>query len=325
MHVFETPRDLYEAESISPERPLNCLESVVHVNEGGIVYDYCWFPLMNSNDAATCCWLATRQNEPIQLWDAYYGDLRCSYRGYNAVDEVESALSVTFSHDGSEVIGGYKKTLKIFKTNVPGRDYESIPISSPASAIACNSEDNVVAVGSWSSSITLLDIREPKYGDICQINQHRGGITYLRFLHGRNQLISGARKDNQLMLWDLRHIAEPVQTAQFTRLVNTNQRIYFDISSDTNWLMSGDTSGIIHAWNLNDLSAVQEQTYSVHRDCCNGVSLHPTKAILATSSGQHHFELSDMNDVDNNNEGRIKMPRENSLILWWCGKTQVTV
>lgn len=54
MHVFETPRDLYEAESISPERPLDCLQSAVHIKEGGTVYDYCWFPFMNSSDAATC-------------------------------------------------------------------------------------------------------------------------------------------------------------------------------------------------------------------------------------------------------------------------------
>lgn len=54
MHVFETPRDLYSAESVSAERPLDCLQSAVHIKEGGIVYDYCWFPFMNSNDPTTC-------------------------------------------------------------------------------------------------------------------------------------------------------------------------------------------------------------------------------------------------------------------------------
>lgn len=54
MHVFETPRDLYSAETVSADRPLDCLQSVVHVKEGGIVYDYCWFPFMNSGDPATC-------------------------------------------------------------------------------------------------------------------------------------------------------------------------------------------------------------------------------------------------------------------------------
>lgn len=186
--------------------------------------------------------------------------MRCSYRGYNAVDEVESALSVCFSNDGCQLIGGYKKNLKVFKTDVPGREYHAISIASPASALACNTEDSVIAVGSWSANITLLDIRASEYGDICQMNEHRGGITYLRFISGRNLLISGARKDNQLLLWDLRRISEPVVSGRFTRIVNTNQRIYFDISSDQKWLTSGDTSGIIHAWNLNDMSAVQEQT-----------------------------------------------------------------
>lgn len=197
------------------------------------------------------------------MWDAYYGDLRGSYRGYNAVDEVESALSVTFSNDGTEVIGGYKKNLKVFKTDVPSREYSSIPIASPASALACNTVDSVIAVGSWSSSITLLDLRLSKYGDICQMNEHRGGVTYLRFLSGKNLLVSGARKDNQLLVWDLRRITEPIVVGQFTRVVNTNQRIYYDISSDQTWLASGDTNGVIHAWNLNDLSAVQEQTVSI--------------------------------------------------------------
>lgn len=54
MHVFETPRDLYSADSVSSNRPLDCLQSAVHIKEGGIVYDCCWFPFMNSNDPATC-------------------------------------------------------------------------------------------------------------------------------------------------------------------------------------------------------------------------------------------------------------------------------
>lgn len=54
MHVFETPSDLYGTDAVSPDRPLDCLQSAVHIKEGGIVYDYCWFPFMNSSDPATC-------------------------------------------------------------------------------------------------------------------------------------------------------------------------------------------------------------------------------------------------------------------------------
>lgn len=54
MHVIEMPRDLYEYERIPQDRPLDVLQSAVHVKEGGLVYDYCWYPFMNSNVPTTC-------------------------------------------------------------------------------------------------------------------------------------------------------------------------------------------------------------------------------------------------------------------------------
>lgn len=48
------------------------------------------------------------------MWDAFDGSLRCSYRGFNAVDEMEPAISVTFSSDSNRIIAGYKKALRTF-------------------------------------------------------------------------------------------------------------------------------------------------------------------------------------------------------------------
>lgn len=48
------------------------------------------------------------------MWDAFDGSLRCSYRGFNAVDEVEPAISVTFTPDGRQIIAGYRKCLRTF-------------------------------------------------------------------------------------------------------------------------------------------------------------------------------------------------------------------
>lgn len=195
------------------------------------------------------------------MWDAYKGNLRCSYRGYNAVDEVESALSVTFSFDGSDVIGGYKNSLRIFKTDVPGRDYNSISIKSPASALAVNPTDNTISVGSWTGSISLIDARNSNAENIGQSVMHKGGITYLKFLPRRNQLLSGARKDGHLFIWDLRQLNEPI--LELKRTVHTNQRIYFDVNADENWIVSGDTMGIMHAWNINDFSIIEELTVKI--------------------------------------------------------------
>lgn len=54
--------------------------------------------------------------------------------------------------------------------------------------------------------------------------------------------------------------------------------------------------------------------YNLHHDCCNGVSLHPSRPILATASGQHHFI-----GVDKDIALKSSAVQENSLIFWWCG------
>lgn len=36
----------------------------------------------------------------------------------------------------------------------------------------------------------------------------------------------------------------------------------------------------------------------LHRDCINGVSFHPKEAVLVTSSGQRHFDRTDIMSDD---------------------------
>ncbi|VEN39279.1 unnamed protein product [Callosobruchus maculatus] len=54
MHVMELPSDLYTGETILTSRPITGLVPAVSVPEGGLIYDYCWYPGMNSANPATC-------------------------------------------------------------------------------------------------------------------------------------------------------------------------------------------------------------------------------------------------------------------------------
>lgn len=54
MHVIELPSDLYAVGAVNDDRQINILESAVHVAEGGLVYDYRWYPNMSSQDPTTC-------------------------------------------------------------------------------------------------------------------------------------------------------------------------------------------------------------------------------------------------------------------------------
>lgn len=56
VHVTELPKDLYFG-SVSADRSIDVLDSVIHVKESGLVYDFCWYPHMNSNIPDTCWWV----------------------------------------------------------------------------------------------------------------------------------------------------------------------------------------------------------------------------------------------------------------------------
>ena len=93
-------------------------------------------------------WVSSGHEGPIHVWDAFTGNLRCSYRGYNNVDQLEAAISVTFSIDGQSIFCGYKKNVKIFSTSRPGREYVEYAVTHPASCITVSSaQPGVLAIG----------------------------------------------------------------------------------------------------------------------------------------------------------------------------------
>lgn len=337
MHVFELPADMYEAQEVSPQRPVNLLDSAVHVRETTLVYDYKWYPGMHSSMPETSVWIASRQHEPIQMWDAYTGKLRCSYKGYNAVDEVEAALSLTWSVDGGFIYGGYKKSIKTFDVKAPGREISLFPTKVTASCMTiCAPLPNLLIFGSWSRTITALSTNSQQtiaVGNNSRECSHNAGVTWLKFIPRTNLFASGGRKDNKLILWDIRNLQKPFHVLE--RKCDTNQRMYFDASPFGEWIATGNTDGVVRVWNLREIDAVgrsyRKYDFPLHRDCCNGVSFHPTRPIVATTSGQFHpttngadYSVSSPIVDDDDQQSADKPTRdsspENSLTLWWIGK-----
>lgn len=156
------------------------------------------------------------------MFDAFNGSHKGSFRGYDNADELEAALSVTFSADGQKIFAGYKKSIKVFDTNIPGRDYKVFNLKTSVSCIATNYyQESLLAVGSWNKSIKLLDVRNLKANPSDEMILHKGGVTYLKFSRDGSLLVSGARKDNNMFCWDLRMLDEPLHTLE--RRVENNQ------------------------------------------------------------------------------------------------------
>ncbi|XP_050308724.1 telomerase Cajal body protein 1 homolog isoform X1 [Anthonomus grandis grandis] len=315
MNVFELPPDLYSCESLEHARTIVALNPAISVSESGLIYDYNWYPGMNSGNPATCCWISSGHQGPIHLWDAFTGDLRCSYRGYNAVDELESAMCVSFSADGQNVFCGYRKNVKIFATGRPGREYVEYPITHQASClVASQAQPGVVAIGNVKNTIELVSQSDGTFRSLCKLQGHKGGITSMAFSYDGFRLYSGARKDKELICWDLRVPGRPMFI--LTRECTTNQKIDIDLSMDNKWLVSGGSDGKVQIWNVTETHypSVHMQM-QLHSDSCNGVSLHPYKPILATSSGQHHA-------IDPLHHTRQTHSYENALCMWWVGPQQ---
>jgi WD40 repeat protein len=69
--------------------------------------------------------LGAFSDQPVHLYDAYTGDVRATYRSFNALDEMESPAVVEFSDDGQKILcSGFRtdRTIHIFETAIPGRE-----------------------------------------------------------------------------------------------------------------------------------------------------------------------------------------------------------
>ncbi|KAF9084879.1 Telomerase Cajal body protein 1 [Mortierella sp. AD031] len=140
------------------------------IKEGEVVYDMCWYPGMTNADPATCCVLSSSRDHPVHLWDAFTGELRCSY---TLVDHCEVNIAPTalcFNLDGSKIYCGSNNMIQIFDTTRPGKDCQKRPTvptrkskkgqKGVISCLAFNPDhSDLYAAGSFLKSIGLYDSR----------------------------------------------------------------------------------------------------------------------------------------------------------------------
>lgn len=74
-----------------------------------------------------CSLASSSRDNPVHVWDAFYGEVRASFRPYNHLDELTAAHSLCFSPDGTQLYCGFDKTVRVFYTERPGRDCEERP------------------------------------------------------------------------------------------------------------------------------------------------------------------------------------------------------
>lgn len=310
IRIYELPRELYSGKVPCDFVQTNFM-SALTVKEGGLIYDACWYPFMNTWEPTTCCFLSTSKESPVHLWDAITGELRATYRAYNQVDEVEASISVQFVDSGRKVWCGFKNAVRTFDTDRPGRQTDTIQFKydfpNMNGLVSCIRENpfmpGLIAFGSYSKCIGLY-----KDGPLCTFRTD-SGVTQVEFSSCGTKLFSAVRKNSEFLCWDLRNPGVVLYSLD-GRQSDTNQRIQFAITPDSKQIISGGTDGNIIVWELPENLESQDEylnpKYKIRlsRDCINGTSLHRNLPIVATSSGQRQCSIESEH-------------RDNSIRLWW--------
>ncbi|CAI0468359.1 unnamed protein product [Linum tenue] len=274
----------------------------VVVDEGEPIYDFCWYPYMSSSDPASCVFATTTRDHPIHLWDATSSTLRCTYRAYDAVDEITAAISVAFNSDGTKIFAGYNKCIRVFNVHRPGRDFKQYSTlkgnkegqTGIISAIAFSpSHTGMLATGSFSQTTAIY--REDNMELLYLLHGQEGGITHVQFSKDGNYLYSGGRKDPYIMCWDVRKAVEVVYKL-YRSAAQTNQRIYFDIEPHGRHLATGGEDGLVHIYDLQTGQWISG--FQAASDTVNGFSFHPFLPMAVSSSGHRRFQAPD--EEDNN-------------------------
>ncbi|KAA8519885.1 hypothetical protein F0562_014205 [Nyssa sinensis] len=276
------------------------------VTEGESIYDYCWYPYMSASDPVTCVFASTTRDHPIHLWDAASGQLRCTYRAYDAMDEITAAFSIGFNPAGTKILAGYNKSLRVFDIYRPGRDFAHYSTlqgnkegqSGIISAIAfCPSHTGLLATGSYSQTTAIY--REDNMELLYVLHGQEGGVTHVQF-----------SKDGPL--YSVLGYTQGLLTlcTSYTDHQKTPISGYcFDIEPIGRHLGTGGQDGLVHIYDLQTGQWVS--SFQASLDTVNGFSFHPFLPMAASSSGHRRFKILDDSNEDLNLSGD-----ENCASIW---------
>nr|AGN12863.1 putative transducin/WD40 domain-containing protein [Leavenworthia alabamica] len=321
LSLFYTPQDGGDSNGYGVPNPEeDSYGASLLVKEGESVYDFCWYPYMSVSDPLTCVFATSTRDHPIHLWDSSSGELRCTYRAYDAMDEITAAFSIGFNPDGTKIFAGYNSSIRVFDLHRPGRDFEQYSTlqkkkegqAGILSTLAFSpTNSGMLAVGSYGQTTGIY--REDNMELLYVLHGQEGGVTHVQFSKDGNYLYTGGRKDPYILCWDMRKSVEIVYKL-YRATDNTNQRVFFDIEPCGRHLGTGGEDGLVHMYDLQTGNWVSG--YQASSDTVNAFSFHPYLPTAATSSGHRRFSIpDDDDDGDKNNDLQLKAD-ENCVSLW---------
>ncbi|GLJ48722.1 hypothetical protein SUGI_1027490 [Cryptomeria japonica] len=267
--------------------------SRLSIDEGESIYDYCWYPHMLASDQASCVFASTSRDHPVHLLDSVSGQIRCTYRAYDSMDEITTAFSVAFNPSGTKLFCGYNKVLRVFDIHRPGREFEQYSTltstkDGQTGILSCLSfspaHNGLLAAGSYNRTTALF--AEDNAELLFVLHGQEGGVTQVLFSRDGNYLYTGGRKDPYVLCWDVRNTAG-ILYKLYRSAENTNQRIAFDIEPYGRHLGTGGQDGRVNVYDLQTGEWVTN--FQASFDTVNGFCFHPSLPLAVSSSGHRRF------------------------------------
>ncbi|KAJ3186518.1 Telomerase Cajal body protein 1 [Gaertneriomyces sp. JEL0708] len=288
LRMFEKPAEVVDFSTTAS----SSLSPVLTIDKAETVYDFCWYPFMTSLDPSTCCFLSSSKDHPVHMWDAYTGQMRCSYAAFDHLDQVYAPNALTFNLFGTKIYCGFNNLVQVFDVHRPGRDSLRIPTTPSkksrdgqkglVSTIAFNPDaSGLYAVGSYSKTVGLYDERNDELLQLLRIEEG-SGVTQATFSVDGVYLYTASRKSNQIECWDIRNTGDILAT--YARAGDTNQRISFHLDPSGRYLITGDQHGDLSTYDVKTNQLVQN--FRAHNDTVSAASFHPTLPLVASCSGQ---------------------------------------
>ncbi|XP_063722544.1 telomerase Cajal body protein 1-like [Symsagittifera roscoffensis] len=312
LRLYISPGDTVLKEDVVPD---------LCVDLGQPVYDMKWHPQSPS-------FVTSSRRSPVLMWSADTGHTVCSVSIKNHVDEVTGPFCVQFDSEGRHLFCGFDKSLlRIVDLNRPNDPPVTRCMSSGfgsggrgrgngsgiVSSIAIS--HSMYSMATYTGLIGLFDLKSGTQAAMLSGGHRDRGVTSVKFSPDSQLLISGARRDNRLCVWDLRQLAVPL-CASLARNANSNQRIDFD-SLAHHHLVTGSLDGYLLLYDLNKLDC-PPSVIRAHEDCCNSVTCNPcTPGLIASGSGQRHYSRTKMSLESSEEDSEDETPKVENCVKFW--------
>ena len=206
---------------------------------------------------------------PVLLWSSLAG----RHHG-------ETIMSVAFSPDGTRLLSGDDKTLKLWDAQT-GQLLQTL--QGGANSVAFSPDGTRLLSGSWDNTLKLWDAQT---GQLLQTLQgHQNGVHSVAFSPDGTRLLSGSG-DKTLRLWD-------AQTGQLLQTLQGHQWSVNSVafSPDGTRLLSGSRDNTLKLWDAQTGQLLQ--TIQGHKEMVTSVAFSSDGTRLLSGSWDHTLKLWD--------------------------------